>query len=69
LTGKWNAYREDELENWLHEQVCAGQMSLKDVQIQIVINWVETYKRCSVTLMQQLNDPLPPKWFAPRSRF
>jgi hypothetical protein len=43
--GTWNAYLKDDLEIWLHDQVCAGAMSLRDAQEQIASNWIAAYKR------------------------
>lgn len=39
------ARRKDVLENWLHAQVCAGALALKDAQQRISTNWVAEYQR------------------------
>lgn len=38
-------HQKDEVENYLHAQVCSGAMSLKDAQIQIAVNWLDIYRR------------------------
>ncbi|HEY3289482.1 MAG TPA: HNH endonuclease [Anaerolineae bacterium] len=38
-------HQKDDIENYLHEQVCSGAMSLKDAQIQIATNWLNIYRR------------------------
>src|SRR6266513_1573367 len=35
----------DRVENYLHDQVCSGAMSLKDAQTQIATNWLTVYHR------------------------
>jgi len=42
--GAWNAHRKDRLENKLHKLVCAGAMSLEDVQRAIVADWRALYR-------------------------
>lgn len=39
------ARHKDVLENWLHAQVCAGALKLKDAQQRIATNWVGEYQR------------------------
>jgi hypothetical protein len=39
------ARHKDVLENWLHAQVCAGALTLKDAQHRIATNWVAEYQR------------------------
>jgi len=39
--------QKDEVENYLHDQVCSGAMSLKDAQAQIATNWLAVYNRMS----------------------
>jgi hypothetical protein len=36
-------HEKDTLENYLHDQVCAGKLSLADAQRQIASNWVAAY--------------------------
>ena len=38
-------HQKDEVENYLHDQVCSGAMSLKDAQTQIDTNWLTVYQR------------------------
>lgn len=40
-----NARVKDRLENALHEQVCAGRVSLPDAQTAIAADWVRAYRR------------------------
>ncbi len=39
-----NAHEKDKVENYLHEQVCSGKLSLQQAQLQIASNWEEIYK-------------------------
>jgi hypothetical protein len=38
-------HQKDEVENYLHDQVCSGAVSLKDAQSEIAINWLAVYNR------------------------
>lgn len=38
-------HEKDQVENYLHDQVCSGAMSLKDAQTQIATNWLAVYNR------------------------
>lgn len=38
------AHEKDKLENWLHRQVCAGKISLKDAQHGIATNWYAEFQ-------------------------
>jgi hypothetical protein len=38
-------HQKDQVENYLHQQVCDGKMSLHDAQFQIATNWLNVYKR------------------------
>ena len=42
--GMWGARVKDALENRLHALVCDGKMSLRDAQLMISTDWIETYK-------------------------
>ena len=42
--GMWGARVKDTLENRLHTLVCDGKMSLREAQVGISTNWIETYK-------------------------
>jgi len=37
------AYYKDKVENYLHEQVCAGRISLQDAQHEIAKDWYNVY--------------------------
>ena len=38
-----DAHVKDRLENYLHAQVCAGSMNIKDVQNRIATDWVKLW--------------------------
>ena len=42
------AKKKDQLENWLHVQVCSSKMTLADAQQQIATNWVAAYKKAGL---------------------
>ena len=42
--GMWGARIKDALEHRLHNLVCDGKMSLRDAQLMISTDWIETYK-------------------------
>lgn len=44
-TGPWNARLKDKLENRLHKEICAGNVSLEDAQKDISTDWREPYRR------------------------
>jgi hypothetical protein len=37
-------HEKDKVENYLHDQVCSGKMSLQDAQLQIATNWLKIYE-------------------------
>ncbi len=41
----WNSYVKDDLETYLHQQVCAGKLDLKTAQHDIATDWVSAYKK------------------------
>jgi hypothetical protein len=43
--GTWNAREKDALENTLHKMVCNGDLSLRDAQQAIAVDWVASYKK------------------------
>ena len=43
--GKWGARTKDQVENALHDLVCAGRLGLKAAQHIEAANWVAAYKR------------------------
>lgn len=38
-------HEKDKVENYLHDQVCSGAISLKEAQIEIATNWLTVYHR------------------------
>src|SRR5690348_3493353 len=38
-------HEKDMVENYLHNQVCSGAISLKDAQIEIATNWLQAYNQ------------------------
>ena len=42
--GEWNAVLKDRLENRLHKEVCAGNLSLEQAQKEIVEDWRVPYR-------------------------
>jgi anti-sigma factor RsiW len=41
----WNSYVKDDLENYLHQQVCAGRLKLSAAQHDIATDWIAAYKK------------------------
>ena len=41
----WNAHVKDQLENYLHAQVCAGNIALDTAQQEIAKDWIASYKK------------------------
>lgn len=44
-TSPWNAVLKDKLENRLHKEMCAGNITLKKAREMLVIDWREAYKK------------------------
>ena len=40
-------HEKDQVENYLHDQVCSGAIALKEAQIEIATNWLAVYNRMS----------------------
>src|SRR5579884_3256426 len=40
-------HQKDQVENYLHDQVCSGAMSLQEAQVEIATNWLAVYNRMS----------------------
>jgi hypothetical protein len=38
-------HEKDKVENYMHDQVCSGAVSLKEAQIEIATNWLAIYNR------------------------
>ena len=48
-------HEKDKVENYLHDQVCSGAISLKQAQIEIATNWLAVYNRMPTAyLLQQV---------------
>ncbi|MGN6704408.1 MAG: hypothetical protein ACTHKB_15770 [Burkholderiaceae bacterium] len=43
--GRYGARKKDRLEVFLHRQVCAGRMPLRDAQHAIAVDWIGAYRR------------------------
>ena len=44
VTQPWNAHVKDQLENALHDDICAGRISLQQAQQEIATDWIAAYK-------------------------
>lgn len=44
-TSPWNASLKDKLENWLHKEMCAGSITLKEARDMLVNDWRKAYKK------------------------
>ncbi len=44
-TQPWNAGVKDKLENYLHVEVCAGHIAVKDAQKAIAADWVAAFRK------------------------
>jgi Putative zinc-finger len=42
---EWNAHVKDQLEDYLHAQVCTGKMDLPTAQREISTNWISAYEK------------------------
>ena len=38
-------HQKDQVENYLHDQVCSGAISLREAQNEIATNWLAVYNR------------------------
>jgi hypothetical protein len=47
-SGNWNAHMKDRLENWLHRQVCKGNMTLQEAQEAIRGDWIKAYVKYGI---------------------
>jgi hypothetical protein len=45
ITAPWNAHVKDHLENFLHDEVCAGRIPLKTAQHEIATDWIGSYRK------------------------
>jgi hypothetical protein len=43
--GEWNAHVKDALEEYLHDQVCAGNLDLETAQRDISADWISAYQK------------------------
>ncbi len=55
------AHEKDAVENWLHKQVCAGKMELKDAQQKVAQDWYAVYLEAGLHRLK----PVPPSADAP----
>src|SRR5438876_4322301 len=55
LIGGSGALQKDRVENWAHDEVCAGRMQLADAQQRMAANWVELYN----TMLAAIATPKP----------
>jgi hypothetical protein len=53
-------HEKDQVENYLHDQVCAGTMSLLDAQRAISTNWWDVYRQQSQRALATVAPPLAP---------
>lgn len=49
ITGQFTYAQKDEVENFLHNQVCQGKIKLRQAQYAIASNWLEIYKNLHTT--------------------
>ncbi len=59
----WNSFVKDQLEDYLHQSVCGGKLSLATAQQDIAGNWVAAYKKYFHTENPLTSDST---WGAPR---
>lgn len=45
VTQPWNAHVKDQLENALHDDICAGRISLPQAQKEIATDWIAAYEK------------------------
>jgi hypothetical protein len=62
-SSEWNAHVKDELEDYLHTQVCTGKIDLGTAQREIATNWISAYQKYFHT-----DRPLPRNSALIRSR-
>ncbi|MBI3626880.1 HNH endonuclease [Candidatus Uhrbacteria bacterium] len=53
-------HQKDEIENYLHEQLCAGHISLKEAQALIGQKWLEVYRLLHLNFGQTLVEYFKP---------
>jgi hypothetical protein len=41
----WNSFVKDQLENYLHQSVCGGKLSLATAQKDVTTDWISAYKK------------------------
>jgi anti-sigma factor RsiW len=44
-SSEWNAHVKDELEDYLHTEVCTGKINLSTAQREISTNWISAYQK------------------------
>lgn len=45
VTQPWNAHVKDQLENALHDDICAGRIPLQQAQQEIATDWIAAYRK------------------------
>jgi hypothetical protein len=55
----WNSFVKDQLEEYLHESVCSGQVSLVTAQRDMASDWVSAYKKYFHTDQPLQGNPVP----------
>ena len=58
-------HEKDQVENWLHEQVCKGNMPLTSAQIGIARNWLQFYAQARTDALAPTVAPALPATAAP----
>jgi hypothetical protein len=43
--GPWNAHMKDRLENYAHQQICAGKLTIEEAQGLLKGDWTQSYKK------------------------
>jgi hypothetical protein len=64
-SGEWNAHVKDALEDYLHDQVCSGNLDLETAQRDISANWIAAYRKYFKTdrpLSQHETFSVDPPW-------
>ena len=52
-------HEKDKVENYLHDQVCSGAVSLEQAQIEIATNWLNVYHRMGSPSSNNQGTPAP----------
>lgn len=52
-------HEKDQVENYLHDQICSGAISLQEAQTEIATNWLDVYHRMSTKSSTSPSDGSP----------